>query len=158
MNLPINHPVAQTFLSAGLGDFPVAGSEDGNTGLESPVNPQVGKPALQLCGSLRFRSPVREILGGILLLLCAGPVARAHAHDPGLSSVAVTIQPERCDATLLFSKVDAAILLRRRDAAPCTLRCANAVRCKQEQERGQPHRTSRSGHRELTSYLHLLHL
>jgi len=112
MNLPINHPVAQTFLSAGLGDFPVAGSEDGNTGLESPVNPQVGKPALQLCGSLRFRSPVREILGGILLLLCAGPVARAHAHDPGLSSVAVTIQPERCDATLLFSKVDAAILLR----------------------------------------------
>ena len=36
--------VAQTFLSAGAGDFPVASSI--NPGLESPVNPQAGKPAL----------------------------------------------------------------------------------------------------------------
>ena len=36
--------VAQTFLSAGSGDIPVASSK--NTGLESPVNPQAGKPAL----------------------------------------------------------------------------------------------------------------
>jgi len=35
--------VAQTFLSAGSGDFPVASSY---TELESSVNPQVGKPAL----------------------------------------------------------------------------------------------------------------
>jgi tRNA modification GTPase len=37
--------VTQTFLSAGSGDFPVAGR---NTGLESPVNPQAGKPALRI--------------------------------------------------------------------------------------------------------------
>jgi len=35
--------VAQTFQSADSGDFPFARR---NTGLESPVNPQVGKPAL----------------------------------------------------------------------------------------------------------------
>src|SRR6185503_166333 len=34
--------VGQTFLSAGSGDFPVARR---NTGLESPVNRQAGKPA-----------------------------------------------------------------------------------------------------------------
>jgi len=39
--------VAQTFVSAGSGDFPVASSTAGNTGLKSPVNPQAGKPALQ---------------------------------------------------------------------------------------------------------------
>ena len=39
-------PVGQTFLSAGSGDFPVARSS--NTGLESPVNRQAGKPALHL--------------------------------------------------------------------------------------------------------------
>ena len=39
--------VAQTSSSAGSGDFPVASSATGNTGLESPVNPQAGKPALQ---------------------------------------------------------------------------------------------------------------
>ncbi len=44
--------VAQTFLSAGSGDFPVARR---STGLESPVNPQAGKPALQL---RRFRPPL----------------------------------------------------------------------------------------------------
>ena len=37
--------VGQTFPSAGSGDFPVASS---NTGLESPVNQQAGKPALQV--------------------------------------------------------------------------------------------------------------
>jgi len=37
--------VAQAFEPAGSGDFPVARSR--STGLESPVNPQVGKPALQ---------------------------------------------------------------------------------------------------------------
>src|SRR5207253_2181091 len=36
--------VAQTSMSAGSGDFPVPGR---STGLESPVNPQAGKPALQ---------------------------------------------------------------------------------------------------------------
>ncbi|HXS68819.1 MAG TPA: tRNA uridine-5-carboxymethylaminomethyl(34) synthesis GTPase MnmE [Candidatus Polarisedimenticolia bacterium] len=41
LNLP--DAVAQTFLSAGSGDFPVASP---NIGLESPVNPQAGKPAL----------------------------------------------------------------------------------------------------------------
>src|SRR2546427_4834096 len=37
--------VGQTFLSAGLGDFPVARSR--NTGQECPVNRQAGKPALR---------------------------------------------------------------------------------------------------------------
>jgi DNA-directed DNA polymerase III PolC len=37
--------VAQAFQPAGSGDFPVARSE--NTGRESPVNPQAGKPALR---------------------------------------------------------------------------------------------------------------
>lgn len=46
-------PVGQTFLSAGVGDFPVARSE--NTGLESPVNRQAGKPALRL--NTRLASP-----------------------------------------------------------------------------------------------------
>jgi len=39
--------VGQTFLSAGAGDFPVARCAAGNTGLESPVNRQAGKPALR---------------------------------------------------------------------------------------------------------------
>jgi beta-galactosidase/beta-glucuronidase len=47
------NPVGQTFLSAGAGDFPVARS--GDTGLESPVNRQAGKPALQL--KTRIASP-----------------------------------------------------------------------------------------------------
>jgi len=38
----------QTFLSAGAGDFPVARFADGNTGRESPVNRQAGKPALRV--------------------------------------------------------------------------------------------------------------
>src|SRR5216117_2193172 len=42
--------VAQAFEPAGSGDFPVARSW--STGLESPVNPQAGKPALQ-AGSWR---------------------------------------------------------------------------------------------------------
>jgi tetratricopeptide (TPR) repeat protein/predicted Ser/Thr protein kinase len=37
----------QTFQSAGSGEFLVASSSGANTGLESPVNPQVGKPAPQ---------------------------------------------------------------------------------------------------------------
>ena len=48
--------VGQAFQPAGSGDFPVARS--GNTGLESPVNPQAGMPALQLAaqtGSLLYR-------------------------------------------------------------------------------------------------------
>jgi len=40
---PLSRNVGQTFLSAGSGDFPVARR---NTGLESPVNRQAGKPAL----------------------------------------------------------------------------------------------------------------
>jgi hypothetical protein len=36
--------VEQTFLSAGSGDFPIACFD---TGLESPVNRQAGKPALR---------------------------------------------------------------------------------------------------------------
>jgi len=43
--LELSLNVAQTFLSAGLGDFPVAAS---NTGLERPVNPQAGKPVPQI--------------------------------------------------------------------------------------------------------------
>ena len=46
--------VGQTFLSAGSGDFPVA---RWNTGLESPVNRQAGKPALY-----RGSKPVCTIL------------------------------------------------------------------------------------------------
>src|SRR6266516_75060 len=46
--------VAQAFEPAGSGDFPVARSW--STGLESPVNPQAGKPALQ-AGS--WRAPFR---------------------------------------------------------------------------------------------------
>ena len=37
--------VGRTFVSASAGDFPVARFADGNTGLESPVNRQAGKPA-----------------------------------------------------------------------------------------------------------------
>lgn len=40
--------VGQTFLSAGSGDFLVASSATRNTGLESPVNRQAGKPALHI--------------------------------------------------------------------------------------------------------------
>ena len=39
--------VGQAFQPGGAGDFPVARSEAGNTGQESPVNRQAGKPALQ---------------------------------------------------------------------------------------------------------------
>jgi ATP-dependent helicase HrpA len=39
--------VGQAFQPAGAGDFPVASSGAGNTGLERPVNRQAGKPALQ---------------------------------------------------------------------------------------------------------------
>ena len=45
---PLASLVAQTFLSAGFGDFPVASPRFRNTGLESPVNPQAGKPAPHL--------------------------------------------------------------------------------------------------------------
>ena len=38
--------VGQAYQPAGAGDFPVARSK--NTGLESPVNRQAGKPALQV--------------------------------------------------------------------------------------------------------------
>ena len=38
--------VGQTYLAAGSGDFPAASSSGSNTGLESPVNRQAGKPAL----------------------------------------------------------------------------------------------------------------
>jgi 23S rRNA pseudouridine1911/1915/1917 synthase len=44
--------VGQTFLSAGAGDFPVARFADGNTGQESPVNRQAGKPALRAGAAL----------------------------------------------------------------------------------------------------------
>src|ERR1035437_3229724 len=37
--------VEQTFLSAGSGNFPVASADDTDTGLESPLNSQAGKPA-----------------------------------------------------------------------------------------------------------------
>ena len=43
--------VGQTFLSAGSGDFPVARAD---TGLESPVNRQAGKPALHADFGPRF--------------------------------------------------------------------------------------------------------
>jgi hypothetical protein len=60
--------VAQTFLSAGLGDFPVAPLK---TGLESPVNPQAGKPALR--GSRSQLMSSMCVLPNILgrLRLCA---------------------------------------------------------------------------------------
>jgi tRNA modification GTPase len=45
VKLKLPASVGQTFLSAGSGDFPVASS---STGLESPVNQQAGKPALQV--------------------------------------------------------------------------------------------------------------
>ena len=47
-----------------------------------------------------------------LALICAGMRTVAQAHDPGLSSATVTIQPERIQVELIFSKVDAAILLK----------------------------------------------
>src|SRR5882724_9363998 len=54
--------VAQTFLSAGSGDFPVARIiHEPNTELESSVNPQAGKPALRNFsnyGFTRFDSAV----------------------------------------------------------------------------------------------------
>src|SRR5213079_2510701 len=52
--------VAQAFELAGSGDFPVARSW--STGLESPVNPQAGKPALQ-AGSGRGRAVIRLLVG-----------------------------------------------------------------------------------------------
>jgi cbb3-type cytochrome oxidase maturation protein len=50
-NNPRNPGVGQTFLSAGSSDIPVARYH--NTGLESPVNRQAGKPALRFKGSMR---------------------------------------------------------------------------------------------------------
>jgi len=54
------HPVGRAFQPAGAGDFPVASSSAGKTGattgLESPVNRQAGKPALQPL-SLAFAIP-----------------------------------------------------------------------------------------------------
>ena len=47
--------VAQTFLSAGSGNIPVASSR--NTGLESPVNPQTGKSALRKAGAEEVYEP-----------------------------------------------------------------------------------------------------
>jgi predicted GIY-YIG superfamily endonuclease len=64
----MNRSVAQPFLSAGSGDFPVASSEHGITGLEAeprpagPVNSQAGKPALQLCGPRRL-TPEWQMFG-----------------------------------------------------------------------------------------------
>src|SRR5437773_9735970 len=52
--------VAQAFEPAGSGDFPVARSW--STGLESPVNPQAGKPALQ-AGSWRALIRLRARIG-----------------------------------------------------------------------------------------------
>jgi serine/threonine protein kinase len=56
--------VGQTFLPAGAGGFPAASSAAGNTGLESPVNRQAGKPALQdltdagkVMGTPQYMSP-----------------------------------------------------------------------------------------------------
>ncbi len=56
--------VGQTFLSAGSGDFPVASSDAGNTGLVSPVHRQAGKPALRdltdagkVMGTPQYMSP-----------------------------------------------------------------------------------------------------
>src|SRR5947209_18334234 len=51
--------VAQTFLSAGSGDFPVPSSRTPRrpTELESSVNPQAGKPALQAA-----RTSQRDVL------------------------------------------------------------------------------------------------
>jgi tRNA modification GTPase len=45
VKLELRVAVGQTFLSAGSGDFPVASPD---TGKESPVNPQAGKPAPQV--------------------------------------------------------------------------------------------------------------
>src|SRR6266446_501838 len=53
MNMNRGGFVAQAFEPAGSGDFPVARSW--STGLESPVNPQAGKPALQ-AGSWKART------------------------------------------------------------------------------------------------------
>jgi peptidoglycan/xylan/chitin deacetylase (PgdA/CDA1 family) len=62
--------VAQTFLSAGSAPIAIgAVSKAGNTGLESPVNPQVGKPALHSRRLLRFEVPMR------------GPQAVEAAHE-----------------------------------------------------------------------------
>gem|GEM_PF-1813712 len=61
--LPMN-PVAQTFLSAGSGDFPVASpcSSAGNAGQECPANPQTGMSALHTGSGAQGAHKVRGIL------------------------------------------------------------------------------------------------
>ena len=66
------------------------------------MKPQILNLALHRTGRLMF----------CLALICAGMRTVAQAHDPGLSSATVTIQPERIQVELIFSKVDAAILLK----------------------------------------------
>jgi hypothetical protein len=61
---------AQTFVSAGLGDFPVAPLK---TGLESPVNPQARKPALRGSGYQHeiidtSKLPVKTLLFALVVL------------------------------------------------------------------------------------------
>jgi hydrogenase/urease accessory protein HupE len=49
---------------------------------------------------------LQALVGGLLTF-------SAWAHDPGLSSATITILPGRCEATVVFSKVDAAIIFQR---------------------------------------------
>src|SRR6266516_2274243 len=118
--------VAQAFEPAGSGDFPVARSW--STGLESPVNPQAGKPALQagswrgvLLSRLRMAARNQPGMGrasAVSVSLC--PVlgqlfgrlrdafrqerlvdAGADAVDPGLQAVEVFVQPDVDDVVHL---------------------------------------------------------
>jgi tRNA-2-methylthio-N6-dimethylallyladenosine synthase len=54
--------VGQAFQPAGAGDFPVA-SVNQNSGLESPANPQAGKPVLRKSAFVQLLDAVHEIEG-----------------------------------------------------------------------------------------------
>jgi hypothetical protein len=95
-SLPLNlRRVAQTFLSAGLGDFPIAPR---TTGLERPVNPQAGKPALRdSWAASRFErneglpstQPRRVVAPLAAVALLAGLAAACAAEAPVISTASL---------------------------------------------------------------------
>jgi hydrogenase/urease accessory protein HupE len=58
-----------------------------------------------------FQGIVSRLILALTLIL-AGAATVAQAHDPGLSSVSITLKSQGCEAVLIFSKVDAQIVLQ----------------------------------------------
>src|SRR5947207_830826 len=102
--------VAQAFEPAGSGDFPVARSW--STGLESPVNPQAGKPALQAgswVASFRF-----EHASQIVVVDRPSRSAKLTANDAAKSSHTVVRVASRRGAC----RTHTALLDRANTATP----------------------------------------